>query len=133
MSFGEGMIKPNTKFAATILSFLLPFSLFADQITLKNGDHLSGTVQKLDGKNLIFKSDLAGVVTVPFDAVTEITTTAPLAIGLEDGKSVVGPTKLEGPREETQTAWAGPGETQRDDITARRNMDEQKAYDEQVE
>jgi putative salt-induced outer membrane protein YdiY len=118
---------------APIFAFLLPFSLLADQITLKNGDHLSGTVQKLDGKNLIIKSDLAGVITVPFDAVTEITTTAPLTIGLKDGKSVVGPTKVEGPKVDVQTATAGPVETQRDDVLALRNMEEQKAYDEQVE
>jgi putative salt-induced outer membrane protein len=127
------MTKRNSKFAVTILGLLLPFSLLADQITLKNGDHLSGTVQKLDGKNLIFKSDLAGVITVPFDAVTEITTTAPLTIGLKDGKSVVGPTKLEGPKVDVQTAAAGPVETQRDDITTLRDMEEQKAYDDQVE
>jgi len=127
------MTKRTTKFATTILSLMLPFSLLADQITLKNGDHLSGTVQKLDGKNLIFKSDLAGVITVPFDAVTEIKTTAPLTIGLKDGKSVVGPATLEGPKVDVQTASAGPVETQRDDITTLRNIEEQKAYDDQVE
>src|SRR5271165_1410151 len=127
------MTKRTIKLTLPTLVFLFPFSTFADQITLKNGDHLSGTVQKLDGKNLIFKSDLAGVVTVPFDAVTEITTTAPLTIGLKDGKSVVGPTKLEGPKVDVQTVSAGPVVTQRDDITTLRNMDEQKAYDEQVE
>jgi putative salt-induced outer membrane protein len=127
------MSKSNTRFRATILCFVLPFSLLGDQITLKNGDHLSGTVQKLDGKDLVFKSELAGVIKVPFDAVTEITTTAPLTIGLKDGKSVVGPTKVEGPKVDVQTATAGPVETQRDEITALRDADEQKAFDEQVE
>lgn len=127
------MLKALIRWTVPILSSLLPLSLLADQITLKNGDHLSGTVLKLDGKNLLFKSDLAGDIIVPFDNVTEVTTTAPLTIGLKDGKSVVGPTKLEGPKVDVQTASAGPVETQRDDITALRNMEEQKAYDEQVE
>jgi putative salt-induced outer membrane protein len=126
------MMKRTAK-CMPVLGFLFSFSLLADQITLKNGDHLSGTVQKLDGKNLIFKSDLAGVITVPFDAVVDITTTAPLTIGLKDGKSVVGPTTLAGPKVDVQTASAGPVETQRDDITTLRNMEEQKAYDDEVE
>jgi putative salt-induced outer membrane protein len=127
------MTKNYIKHTISILAFLLPFSLIADQITLKNGDHLTGTVQKLDGANLIIKSDLAGVITVPFDNVTEITTTAPLTIGLKDGKSVVGPTKVEGPTVDVQTASGGPVETPRTDIASLRNMEEQKAYDDQVE
>src|SRR6185436_1422563 len=62
---------------------------FADQVTLKNGDRLSGAIQKNDGKNLTLKSELAGVVTIPWDAVTAVS--APqLYIGLTGGKTVVG-------------------------------------------
>lgn len=38
-------------------------SAFADQITLKNGDRITGTVVKKDGANLIIKSDLFGLIT----------------------------------------------------------------------
>ena len=70
----------------TLYAFLLLAHIgFADQVTLKNGDRLSGSIQKNDGKHLTFKSELAGVVTIPWDAVTAVL--APqLHIGLKDGK-----------------------------------------------
>ena len=35
-------------------------ALFADQVTMRNGDHLSGAIVKYDGKNLVLKSEFAG-------------------------------------------------------------------------
>ena len=35
-------------------------AVIGDQITLKNGDHLSGTISKADGKVLTMKSEFAG-------------------------------------------------------------------------
>ena len=43
---------------------LLTLVALADQVTFKNGDRLSGVIQKNDGKNLTLKSELAGVVSV---------------------------------------------------------------------
>jgi hypothetical protein len=41
---------------AVLVGFLgLASVLFADQITLKNGDHLTGTVVKSDGKTLVLR------------------------------------------------------------------------------
>ena len=51
-------------------AFLLSQVLLADQVTLKNGDRLSGNIIKYDGKNLVLKSDLAGEVTIPWANVT---------------------------------------------------------------
>ena len=65
----------------------------ADQITLKNGDRLTGTVVKSDDKELVIHTEFAGDVTVQFSAVQEITSAAPLHIGTKDGKTVAGPVK----------------------------------------
>ena len=51
-------------------------SLFADQVTLKNGDRLTGTVVKSDGKTLVLHTDAADDVTLKMDAVQEIKTLA---------------------------------------------------------
>src|SRR5580693_2670458 len=77
--------------ANMITRFLLAFlcasgALLADQVTMKNGDHLSGSIVKYDGKNLILKSEFAGQVTIPWDAVTAITSSDPLNVGLKDGQ-----------------------------------------------
>ncbi len=48
----------------TLLTLLAVSStLFADQVTLKNGDRLTGTVVKSDGKTLVIHTDAAGDVT----------------------------------------------------------------------
>jgi Protein of unknown function, DUF481 len=73
---------------------LSPLSLpvLADQVTLKNGDRLSGIIVKSDddAKTLLIKSDLAGDVTIKWDAVTAIVSSQPLHIILSDGRVIVG-------------------------------------------
>src|SRR5260221_3437566 len=75
---------------ALYLCPLLAHVGFADQVTLKNGDRLSGAIQKNDSKNLTVKSELAGVVTIPWEAVTKVSAEQPLHVGLKDGQTVVG-------------------------------------------
>ena len=71
---------------------LLSLPVFADQLTLKNGDRLSGTIVKSDdeAKTLLIKTDLAGDVTVKWDAITAIVSSQPLHIMLSDGRVIVG-------------------------------------------
>jgi len=65
-------------------------NLFADQVTLKNGDRLTGSIEKSDGKALVIKTEFAGEVTVQFPAIQEIQSTQPLHVDLQNGKSAVG-------------------------------------------
>jgi hypothetical protein len=46
--------------------------VFADQVSLKNGDRLSGTIVKSDGKVLVVHTDYAGDVILKLDAVQGI-------------------------------------------------------------
>lgn len=75
---------------ALIFVFLCPAFLFADQIVLKNGDRLTGTIEQSDGKTLVIKTEFAGEVTVQWPAVQEITSTQRLHVNLSDGKTVDG-------------------------------------------
>jgi putative salt-induced outer membrane protein YdiY len=70
--------------------FLFPVALFADQIVLKNGDRLTGSIEKSDDKSLLIKTEFAGEVTVDWDAVQEINSSAPLHVSLSNGQTVVG-------------------------------------------
>ena len=36
----------------------------AEQVTLKNGDHLSGSIVSMDGKKLVIKTSYAGEVSI---------------------------------------------------------------------
>src|SRR5580765_2775382 len=61
-------------------------NVFADQITLKNGDRLTGDIVKSDGKTLVIKSEFAGEVAVQWAAIDTITSTQTLHVGLKDGR-----------------------------------------------
>jgi putative salt-induced outer membrane protein len=62
----------------------------ADQLTLKNGDRVTGTIIKSDGKTIVFKGDLVGELSIALDSVAEIAADKPLYVGLADGRTVVG-------------------------------------------
>jgi len=77
----------------TLLSLsLASLSVRADQVTLKNGDRLSGTIVKSDddAKTLLIKTDLAGDVSIKWEVVTAIVSSQPLHITLSDGRVIVG-------------------------------------------
>jgi putative salt-induced outer membrane protein YdiY len=110
---------------------LLGFSttLFADQVTLKNGDRLTGTVVKSDGTILVLHTDAAGDVTLNFDAIQEIKTDAELHVTLKDGKTAVGPVTTTDGKLEIVTKTSGTVEAPKEDVTLIRNDAEQQAYD----
>ena len=116
-------------FAAIIL--MCP-NVFADQITLKNGDRLTGDIVKSDQKSLVIKSEFAGEVTVQWAAVKTITSTQALHVGLKDGQTIVGTATTHDGKVELQTRDAGPVVTAKDSIAVIRSDKEQTAYDAQL-
>jgi putative salt-induced outer membrane protein YdiY len=101
----------------------------ADQLTLKNGDKLTGTVVKSDAKTLLIKTEFAGDVTVQWDAITSIQTGQPLHVDLKDGQTVVGTVATTDGKLDVTTKTAGDVTAPKDAVVAVRNDDEQKAYD----
>jgi len=59
-------------------------------VTLKNGDRVTGTIVKKDGKTITIKTDQFGVVTASWDQVESVKVDAPVTVVLQDGKSVQG-------------------------------------------
>src|SRR5262249_33895746 len=105
----------------------------ADQLTLKNGDRLSGTVIKSDAKTLLIKTEFAGDVTVQWDAVTSIVSSQPLHLELKDGQTVVGTVATADGKLDVATKSAGEVSTAKDAVVAVRNDDEQKAHDAEID
>ncbi len=64
--------------------------LRADQIEMKNGDRVTGSIVKKDAKTLTIKTVHFGVVTLPWDQVASVTADKPLYVVLADGKTVQG-------------------------------------------
>ena len=119
------------KLEVLALIVFLGFSttLFADQVTLKNGDRLTGTVVKSDGKTLVLHTDAAGDVTLKFDAIQEIKTDAELHVTLKGGKTAVGPVTTTDGNLQISTKTSGTVEAPKADVTLIRNDAEQQAYD----
>lgn len=115
----------------TLITFFVLSSsfLFADQVTLRNGDRLTGTIVKSDGKTLVLNTDAAGDVTLKFDAIQEIKTDAELHVSWKGGKTAVGPVTTTDGKIEIVTKTSGTVEANKDDITLIRNDAEQLAYD----
>ncbi len=93
---------------AVSLILALAMPALADQITLKNGDRITGAIVKADGKQLVLKTDYAGDVTVKLDAIQNITSTGDLHVGLKDGKTLVGPVTTSGDQVKPQPSFGWP-------------------------
>jgi putative salt-induced outer membrane protein YdiY len=100
----------------------------ADQVVLKNGDRVTGTIVKKDGKNLTIKTDHFGVVTTSWDEVVSVQVDKPVNLVLADGKTVQGTLATANGKVEVTTRDAklslAPAE-----VTTIRDDAEQKAYD----
>lgn len=105
----------------------------ADQITLKNGDRLTGTIVKSDDKTLVIKTELAGEVSVQWDAITSIVSTQPLHLALKDGQTVVGTVTTKDGKFDVTTKETGAVTAPKDAVATVRNDAEQKSYDEEIE
>jgi putative salt-induced outer membrane protein YdiY len=114
---------------ALIAFFGFSTSSFADQVTLKNGDRLTGTVVKSDGKELVLHTDDAGDVTLKFDSIQDIKTDAELHVTLKGGKTAVGPVTTTDGKLQIATKTSGTVEAPKEDVTLIRNDAEQQAYD----
>src|SRR5918998_6024937 len=90
-----------------ILGSMLCSEVLADQVSLKNGDRLTGSIIKYDGENLILKSEFAGEVKIQWDAVERITSDRPLYVTSKDGRVLVGTVTTAEGVVEVQTSDAG--------------------------
>ncbi|HEV2387759.1 MAG TPA: DUF481 domain-containing protein [Candidatus Acidoferrales bacterium] len=122
----------NLLFALLLLGVFCP-ALLADQVTLKNGDRMTGTIVTSDGKTLALKTDAAGVVTFQWAAIDAITSTEPLHVGLAGGQMIVGTVATRAGQIEINTENAGVVTASKDSVQVIRSNAEQAAYDAALE
>ena len=114
---------------STLFLFVLSGDVIADQITLKNGDRVTGKIIKSDGAKLSVKTDLIGDVTIDLSTATNITTDQPLYVVLADGSTVSGNLILSGENVELRSANGNTIPIERSSIRMIRSEAEQKAYE----
>ncbi len=113
------------KFLIAASWLLYACSLWADQVTLTNGDRITGSVLRSDAKTLVIKTDNAGEVTLKWDSIAAISAPGPLYFGLSDGQTIVGSVETVNGRFNVTTQTAGVVATSKESIQFIRNNDEQ--------
>lgn len=101
----------------------------ADSVTLRNGDHLSGTIVTSDGKDLTLKTDYAGEIKINWSAVKEVSSEKPLYVVTADNKTVNGVITTDGTNLIVHTAASGEVQVPFAKITVVRTADLQAAYE----
>ena len=115
------------KVGLAILSMVvLAPTVFADQITLKNGDRLTGTIITSDAKTLVLKTEYADAVTIKWDFVQQIESSQPLYVGTKGGQVIVGPVTTSDSKLAVATKESGSVAVAKADVTSLRNAEEQK-------
>src|SRR5437016_9696991 len=111
-------------FLGVFISSIFISHALADQVTLKNGDRITGTIVKSDGKTLLLHTDYAGDVTLKWDAVGTIQSSEALHLELQNGKTAVG--AVTGSDDKLQIATsAGTVEAAKSDVKNLRNEAEE--------
>jgi len=62
----------------------------ADEVVMKNGDRIQGTVVSLSQGKLVFKTLYAGQINISWDQVAKLTTDEPMEVSLGDDKTEIG-------------------------------------------
>jgi putative salt-induced outer membrane protein YdiY len=118
----------RSTFLSISILFLLSCQALADQVSLKNGDRLSGTIVKSDGKTLVLHTDYAGDVSLKWDAIQALESSQPLHVELPDGKTVVGAVTTSDDKLEIATT-TGNVEAAKSGVKTLRNDAEESAYE----
>jgi putative salt-induced outer membrane protein YdiY len=107
---------------------LIASALFADQVVLKNGDIVTGSIVKKDGGKLTIKSEFLGEVSMPWTAVQSVRSDEPLTVELPGDQRVLGRIATQG--ENLQIATATETRTAAlKDVGAVRNPAEQRSWE----
>lgn len=75
---------------ALSVTLLVSLAASAETVTLKNGDHITGTVVKSDGKTLVVKTDYAGDLTIKWASIDNLSSEKKLFVATPDKRMVSG-------------------------------------------
>jgi len=102
---------------------------YADQVVLHNGDRLSGTIVKSDEKELVIKTDYAGQVTVKWEAVQDLASSAPLHLEMKNGRRLVGEVVANNGSWQVRQRNGETVPVAKADVSLIRNQSEQASYE----
>ncbi len=103
--------------------------LQAEQVTLKNGDHLSGAIVSMDGKKLVIKTTYAGDVSIDWAEVSQFSSDKDTLVVTKADKQLVSGTVSSDGSNVLVTTAQGEQTVPRADVTTMRSPADQAAYE----
>ena len=111
------------------LSLFCIVSSFADEVVLKNGNHLTGDIVKLDDNKLVLKTDFADEIHIKWDAVSSFSAKTPLVVQTADKKVTVTNLERKDSMIAMNTGTGQPVEIEAANIKTLRSQGEQDSYE----
>jgi putative salt-induced outer membrane protein YdiY len=119
---------------ATFILFLgASITALADQLTLKNGDRVSGQIVKSEGGKLTVKTEFMGTVEIAWDAIEKLTSDKVVYLTLKDELTVVGTINAAGDQYEVQTKEMGKVSLAKASIASLRNEAEYNSWKAEID
>ena len=110
--------------SGTCVILLAASGVFADQITMKDGDRITGDIVKKDGDSVTVKSKNFGTVTLKWADVAAVKSDQPLNVTLAGGKTVKGNIETQGDRIQIAAPGAPQAVDPKDVVTLRDDAEE---------
>jgi putative salt-induced outer membrane protein YdiY len=103
-------------------------ALCAEQVTLKNGDRLTGAIVSVNDKKLTIKTEHAGTVTIDWDAVAQFSSEQPMVVTRTNRQTVSGAVSTKDSEVAVNTA-SGTQTIPMADVAVMRSPADQAAYE----
>jgi hypothetical protein len=113
--------------SGTCVILLAASGAFADQITMKDGDRITGDIVKKDGDSVTVKSKNFGTLTLKWADVATVKSDQPLNVTLAGGKTVKANIETQGDRIQIAAPGA-PQAVDPKDVVTLRDAAEEKTY-----
>jgi len=103
-------------------------ALFAEQVTLKNGDRLTGDIVSVTDKKLVLKTAYAGAISIDWDSVAEFSSAQAMVVTRTNKQTVSGPVSTK-ESEVTVTTPSGTQAIPMAEVAVMRSPADQAAYE----
>ena len=117
----------------TAFAFMFCVHLKADQVTVENGDRVSGNIVKSDRNSMTMKTEFFGEVTIPWDSIREIISDQELFVTAANGQVLVGTVSTTGSRLQVRISPADTVPVEMAVVENLRSQAEQDAYEAEIE
>jgi putative salt-induced outer membrane protein YdiY len=73
-----------------LICLLIPVTVLSDEVFMKNGDHLTGTVKATKDRKLILKTSYSGEIGIALADIQRVVTDKPVSVTLDDESKLTG-------------------------------------------